>query len=130
MVAAVGGNLEPVGDAECLLDAIDSADAFVFVTPVYFGDLSESLRAFMDRLRRVVAHGGGEGKIKGTPAVGVCVAGGSGGGATRCAFNLEIAMMTTGFDVVDMIPARRQNLAVKREILPAVGKWLATRPTS
>jgi multimeric flavodoxin WrbA len=27
-------------------------DAFVFVTPVYWGDMSESAKAFFDRLRR------------------------------------------------------------------------------
>ena len=32
------------------------ADAIVFANPVYFGDLSESLRAFLDRLRRILRH--------------------------------------------------------------------------
>ena len=117
-------------DLDSLLCRIREADVVVFATPVYFGELSESLRAFMDRMRRVVAHGGGQGQVRGKPAVGVCVAGGSGGGATRCAFSLEIAMMTTGFAIVDMVPAKRQNLAEKREALHTIGEWLATKPSS
>ena len=35
-----------------LVDKIARADAVVFSTPVYFSDLSESMKAFLDRLRR------------------------------------------------------------------------------
>ena len=32
--------------------------------------------------------------------------------------------------MVDMIPARRQNLEHKLPIIEMTGKWLATKPTS
>jgi hypothetical protein len=35
-----------------------------------------------------------------------------------------------GFDVVDMIPVRRQNIDMKLPMLEHVGKWLVTKPTS
>jgi hypothetical protein len=35
-----------------------------------------------------------------------------------------------GFDVVDMIPLRRQNLEFKLPILELTGEWLVTKPTS
>ena len=37
---------------------------------------------------------------------------------------------TLRIDVVDMIPVRRQNLAMKLEVLRVVGRWLASGPTS
>ena len=116
-------------DFEALAEKARSADILAFASPVYYGDLSESLRAFLDRLRRVGTFGEKEG-INGKPAVGVCVAGGRGGGATRCAASLEWALSTSGFDVVDMIPARRQNLEMKCQVLQTVGAWLATKPAS
>jgi len=107
------------------VDRIAAADAVAFANPVYFGDLSESLRAFLDRLRRTCMNESGKAKIAGKKAVGICVAGGGGGGAPNCTLSLEKVLATCGFDVVDMIPARRQNLEMKLEVLRAVGKWLA-----
>jgi multimeric flavodoxin WrbA len=110
----------------------------VFANPVYFGDLSESLRAFLDRYRRIthvklIEAGRGGGSLPqggGTPAIGICYAGGSGNGTVNCCASLERVLQTCGFDVVDMIPARRQNLEHKLPILEMTGKWLATKPTS
>jgi multimeric flavodoxin WrbA len=109
---------------------LKQADVVVFANPVYFSDLSESLRAFTDRLRRTTRHENGQADIKGTPAIGVCVAGGGGGGAPACCVSLERTLSTCGFDVVDMIPVRRQNLETKLPALELVGTWLATAPRS
>ena len=117
-------------DFASVVEKVRQADVVVFATPVYFSDLSESLRAFLDRLRRICIHGGKADRIQAKPAAGVCVAGGGGGGAAKCAVSLENVLLTCGFDVVDMVPARRQNLAAKLEVLHAVGKWLATKPSS
>ena len=43
---------------------------------------------------------------------------------------LATRLKTDGFDVVDMIPMRRQNIEFKIGILETTGKWLATKPTS
>ncbi|MGE5528522.1 MAG: flavodoxin family protein [Patescibacteria group bacterium] len=108
-----------------LVERLKKADAAVFATPVYWGDLSESLRAFLDRLRRTCMHEAGKRGIKGKIALGVCVAGGGGGGAPSCTTSLQGVLSTCGFDVVDVIPARRQNLEMKLEILETAGAWLA-----
>jgi len=55
-----------------IVEQIRAADAAVFANPVYYGDLSESLRAFTDRLRRTCMHKDGSAGIDGTPAIGVC----------------------------------------------------------
>lgn len=112
-------------DFASIVDKIEAADAVAFANPVYFGDLSESLRAFLDRLRRTCMNESGKARVAGKKAVGICVAGGGGGGAPFCVFSLEKVLSICGFDVVDVIPARRQNLEMKREVLRTVGKWLA-----
>ena len=108
-----------------LAEQVFQADLAAFVTPVYFGDLSESMRAFLDRLRRLSRHESVKALLKGKAAVGVCVAGGGGGGAPPCAANLDGILRNCGFDVIDVIPARRQNLQLKRAVLKATGAWLA-----
>ena len=117
-------------DFETLATGLRNADAALFATPVYFSDLSESIRAFLDRLRRCTRHESGKAGIEGKPAIGVCVAGGGGGGAPACTVSLEKVLSTCGFDVVDMVPCRRQNLEMKLKVLGVVGRWLATSPSS
>ena len=106
-------------------DSMRAADALVFANPVYFSDLSESLRAFLDRLRRITRHEAGLEGIRGKPAVGISVAGGGGGGAPASIVSLEKALAVSGLDVVDLIPARRQNLDMKCDVLRLTGAWLA-----
>jgi multimeric flavodoxin WrbA len=113
-------------DFGSLVDRIRAADVAIFATPVYFSDLSESMRAFLRRLRRICRHESARNAISGKPAVGICMAGGGGGGAPSCAVSLERVLRACGFDVVDMIPVRRQNLDLKLDVLRTTGKWLAT----
>jgi multimeric flavodoxin WrbA len=101
------------------------ADAVVFATPVYFSEPSESLRAYLDRLRRVAWHGLRKRGVEGKRAAGICVAGGGGGGAPHCVDALEFVLQTCGFAVVDMIPVRRQTLDLKLETLGQAGAWFA-----
>lgn len=108
-----------------LVDRIGTAGAVVVATPVYFADLSESLRAFLDRLRRTCMHETGRSAVAGKPVVGLCVAGGGGGGAPACCLSLERILNRCGLDVVDMIPIRRQNLEAKLDQLEREGEWLA-----
>ncbi len=126
-------------DFSSIVEKIDDADVTVFANPVYFGDLSESMKAFLDRLRRVksriprqpVSKGPGPfNSDDGPVAVGLCYAGGSGNGTTTCCMNLERILMFCGFDVVDMIPARRENLDNKLIIVEQTGRWLVTVPSS
>jgi len=108
-----------------LVRKMSEADVVVFATPVYFSDLSESLKAFLDRLRRITRHEDGRKDIADKPAVGICVAGGGGGGAPRCCAELDRTLATCGFDVIDMVPVRRQNLENKIETLEVTGRWVA-----
>jgi multimeric flavodoxin WrbA len=129
-------------DFSTIVEKINDADVTVFATPVYFSDLSESMKAFLDRLRRVKSRiprqpvapnapmTGPFNNDEGPIAMGLCYAGGSGNGTTSCCMNLERTLMVCGFDVVDMLPARRENLDNKLIIAEQTGKWLSTMPSS
>jgi multimeric flavodoxin WrbA len=67
------------------------AEGFAWVTPVYFGELSETMKAFFDRLRRCEApkKGGEKTAVEGKPTVCVAAAGGSGNGAVHCLAEME-----------------------------------------
>ena len=122
-------------DLASVADKVKAADVLVFANPVYFGDLSESMRCFLDRFRRTLFKPGAAPRPGfpmggGTPAIGLCYAGGSGNGTASCVASLERVLQTCGFDVVDMIPVRRQNIDNKIPLLELTGKWLATKPTS
>lgn len=117
-------------DFAALVAKAREADVVLFATPVYFSDLSESMKAFLDRLRRTGRHADGKAGIEAKPAVGICLAGGGGGGAPHCAFQLDRTLATCGFDVLDVIPVRRQNFDLKLQVLRATGEWLAVRPAA
>jgi NAD(P)H-dependent FMN reductase len=133
-------------DFDSVNTKIIKSDVVVFANPVYFFDITESMRAFLDRLRRITPRPGPD--LKGnfsldlpgvsrfmppkgaTPAIGVCLAGGGGRGASHCCAVLERYLPECGFDVVDMITLRRHNLEFKLPILELTGEWLVTKPTS
>lgn len=111
-------------DMPKIMDKMGRADAVVFANPVYFGDLSESMKRLLDRTRRVARHSD-QNPLAGIPALGICVAGGGGGGSFQCMANLEKVLTTCGFDLVDQISVRRQNQRLKLDILRTTGQYLA-----
>ena len=113
-------------DFASVVEKAGKADAVIFANPVYYGDLSESLRAFLDRLRRTCIHEAGKKVVLGKRAIGIAVAGGGGGGYS-CVRNMEEVLGTCGFNILDLIPARRQNLDNKCTVLKETGKWFASQ---
>ena len=110
-------------DFEGMREKIREADAFVFATPVYFHDLSESAKRFLDRLRRCEAFSG-RGTCKGKKALGIASAGGSGSGAVRALNNLEDYLRRVGFEVFDLVPVTRFSKDHKLPMLEAAGRRL------
>ena len=111
---------------------LDAADAAVFANPVYYGDLSESMRALTDRLRRcnwMVMQEKGKTKLF-KPVLGICLAGGGGGGAESCGVSLKKVLTTCGFEVIDMCAVRRQNFDIKLKTLRVLGEWFPEYVTS
>lgn len=111
-------------DLAPLMDAMAAADLVVFATPVYFGDLSESMKAFLDRVRRVAFNRADANPLTDKPYAGIAVAGGGGGGSFSCLQSLERVLQTCGFRLVDQVSVRRQNQELKKETLEQAGEWL------
>ncbi len=61
-------------DFQALHARVLQADAYVLVTPVYWGEMSESARAFTDRLRRCEATRWDESGLFGKPVIAVAAA--------------------------------------------------------
>lgn len=116
-------------DFATLVDKLKEADIAVFANPVYFRDLTENMRGFLDRVRRLNFMQSSR-PFNGKPAMGLCMAGGGGGGASSACYNLETILQMCGFDVIDMWAVRRQNIEIKLPMLEMIGSWLATKPTS
>jgi multimeric flavodoxin WrbA len=111
-------------DFQNLREKINRADALVFSTPVYYGDLSESAKRFFDRWRRCESYNREVSPLRGKPVVGIAAAGGSGGGAVNALHNLETYLRYLQFTIFDLVPVTRISKEYKIDMLKAVGKNL------
>jgi len=94
-------------------EMFNAAEGFVFVTPVYFGEPSETFKAFFDRLRRCEAtkKNGGKSVLADKPTVCVAAAGGSGNGAVHCLGEMERLVQrlsARGFDYIPITQRTRE----------------------
>ena len=114
-------------DFASLIKKITAVDIIIFATPVYFSELSESMRAFINRLRRTCINDDAHPEYKEKLVIGICMAGGSGSGSVACCLTLETALLRCGFNVIDMIPVKRQNINVKLRVLKMIGGSLVEK---
>lgn len=110
-------------DFQNLTEKIARSDALVFASPVYWHDLSESAKAFLDRLRRCET-GKDFRTFVGKKVIGIASAGGSGRGAVRALYNLEDYLRRLGFDIFDLVPVTRFSKDHKLEMLEKAGRRL------
>ena len=117
------------------------ADAFVFITPVYWGEVSDELKYFLDRLRRCQATKQWDtGRavpsfFEDKPSILVASAGGSGNGILSALSQLERAVSHMGGDknpkdrcgICDLIGVNRWNQDYKRDALKAAVEELVRR---
>jgi len=101
--------------------AVLGADAWVLVSPVYFGELSECVKAFVDRLRRCNVGAKGEG-LNGKPVIGVAAAGGSGRGTATCVLEMDRLFSHIGAEIADLIAVTRRSADYKRAAVQAAGQ--------
>ena len=90
-----------------------AADALVLVTPVYWGEMSESAKAFTDRFRRCEATRGEASCLAGKYILAVAAAGGSGGGMITCLASMERWINHIRARVWDLIPVNRWSREYK-----------------
>ena len=102
------------------------ADGYVLVTPVYWGELSESARAFTDRLRRCEAtRERGKSWLFDKPVIAVAAAGGSGNGMITCLLGMERWIQHVQARVFDLIPVNRWSRDYKLAAIQAAGEAMS-----
>lgn len=113
-------------DLQNLREKINQSDVLVFSTPVYFGDLSESAKQFLDRWRRCETFNHQSSPLKGKLAIGIAAAGGSGGGAVSALRNLEKYLRWLQFTIFDLVTVTQISKKHKLEMLKTIGKRMPT----
>lgn len=100
-------------DFNRIKDSLPDYDSFVLITPVYWGEVSDVMKHFIDRLRRCEAGN----MLQGKKFILVASAGGSGGGILFCLEQMQRFVAAMGAGVYDYIGINRWNSAYKREAL-------------
>ena len=114
-----------------LQEKVAHADAYVYITPVYWGEVSEGMKNFLDRLRRCQATKRWDkdqslkSYLAGKPSILVANAGGGGAGIPSSFKQLERAIEQMSGDeqprervgIFDYIGVNRWNQEYKREAL-------------
>ncbi len=95
------------------------ADALVLVTPVYWGEMSESAKAFTDRLHRCEASVGEASRLRAKPVIAVAAAGGSGGGQVSCLAGMERFIQHVHARPFDLVSLARWNRNEKIRVIAA-----------
>jgi len=113
-------------DFQTLREKINEADALVFSTPVYFGDVSESAKRFLDRWRRCEIFNREDSRLKDKPVIGIAAAGGSGRGTVTALGSLETYLRWLQFTIFDLVTATRVSKDHKLDMLKAAGKRVVT----
>ncbi|MEN6622993.1 MAG: flavodoxin family protein, partial [Smithella sp.] len=82
------GFCQVLDDFQAVHKQVSAADGFIVVTPVYWWDMSESAKAFFDRLRRCEAMKDNN-RVQGKPFICIAAAGGTGRGTISCLASME-----------------------------------------
>lgn len=107
---------------QALHQRVIAADGLVIVTPVYWGEMSESAKAFTDRLRRCEAtrdRDSGGSMLSGKPYIAVAAAGGSGNGTMTCLGSMERWGQHVSARIFDLIPVNRWTRPYKLDTIRA-----------
>lgn len=102
---------------------IKTCDALVLVTPVYWGETSELLKCFLDRLRR--CEFSGEETLRDKQVIMVASAGGSGNGVLTCLEQMDRFCRHTGMVFFDYFAVNRWNSDYKKHAIRSAVHALA-----
>lgn len=115
-------------DFESIYEKMRTAEKIVFVTPVYWHDLAESLKTFLDRLRR--CETGHNHDLQEKKCLLAACAGGSGRGAVECLHNLEETLRHMGMTAVDRLPVIQFNRSYMLPALTEAGRLFASKDSN
>lgn len=104
---------------------LENFDAYVFITPVYFHEMSESAKTFFDRLKRCDAFNDNS-KIKGKKFISIACAGGSGNGTENTLNAFDVLNHFMNMEMIGRIPVTRFNYEEqKNEIQNSINKFMS-----
>ena len=118
---------------ECVIDddfadlrsRIVDADGLIFATPVYFWDMSESAKVFLDRIRRTHYPIRETSPFVGKPVVSIAAAGGSGNGAADAGRIMEnFFSKWMQMKRAATVPVTRQTAQMHRDTIHQTGALL------
>lgn len=89
-------------------------DAYIFITPVYFWEMSESAKTFFDRLKRCDAFNDNS-KIKGKNIICIACAGGSGNGTEETLQSFDILDHFLKTEMIGRIPITKFTFEKQKE---------------
>lgn len=112
---------------QALHNSMKEIDGFVFVTPVYWGDMSESAKAFFDRVRRCEAWKKEKTFLEEKPVIAVAAAGGSGNGAISCLTTMEKMLMHVKAERFDFISITKKSREFKLQTIKESTKVMVSR---
>jgi multimeric flavodoxin WrbA len=116
-------------DFQALHARVRQTDAYVLVTPVYWGEMSESAKAFTDRLRRCEATRGSESGLFAKPVIAVSAAGDSGNGMITCLLSMERWIEHVQARKFDLIPVNRWSREYKLVAIRAAAQAMTQEST-
>ena len=102
---------------------VKNADMICIITPVYWGEMTENLKCFLDRLRR--CEYGRNKALSGKQILLVASPGGSGGGMLPCLEQMERFCHHTGAVIFDYIGINRWNNDYKKIAAYSAAKAMA-----
>lgn len=98
---------------------MNNFDSYIFITPVYFWEMSESAKTFFDRLKRCDAFNNNS-KIKGKKIICIACAGGSGNGTEETLKSFDILDHFLKTEMVGRIPVTKFTFESQREEIKKV----------
>lgn len=111
-------------DFNIIYQYMDNFDAYVFITPVYFHEMSESAKTFFDRLKRCDAFKENS-KINGKKIVCIACAGGSGSGTEETLKSFDTLSYFIKTEIVGRIPVTKNNFEEQKEVIKKAMQLLA-----
>ena len=102
---------------------VKNADQICIITPVYWWEMAEGLKCFLDRLRRCES---GDGILANKPVLLIASPGGSGRGLLSCLSQMERFCNHTSAVIFDYIGVNRWNNDYKKQAAYAAAKAMTS----